>query len=403
LPGLLTILGLLTAGKAPLFHLESPEPLPIQGRLLSIEAEGQVTIQTTEGTSKTSKLFRLRQLGVPRPCRPRVPMLLLSNGDLIPGEITGGNQQILRVKPQLSTNTPETSWTIPLSLTTAFWLVPPPADLPLDPAEYPWRENQRRHDTVLLRNGDVVVGTVEAINDGPSLRILPQSESAPRHLEFAQIAAVAFDPSLSRTPRPRYPVTRLITVEGMRLCLKSVTADASEIRGETCFGAIVRRPLHTVAALELESPEVVRLGEIKPQSEATEGYLSVRWPRTVNRSVKGRPLCLPAETGIDCFDYGFGTHPRCRLTYRLEKKYRRFLASVGLDPVTGRGGTAIIRILLDGQEQSLPGLNPLTAQNSPVAIDINLSGVRELTLLVDFGPTGDVQADVNWGDPRLIR
>jgi hypothetical protein len=28
--------------------------------------------------------------------------------------------------------------------------------------------------------------------------------------------------------------------------------------------------------------------------------------------------------------------------------------------------------------------------------------VKELTLVIDFGPSGDVQADVNWADARLV-
>jgi hypothetical protein len=31
-----------------------------------------------------------------------------------------------------------------------------------------------------------------------------------------------------------------------------------------------------------------------------------------------------------------------------------------------------------------------------------VAGTKELTLMVDFGPAGDVQADVNWGMARLV-
>ena len=38
-----------------------------------------------------------------------------------------------------------------------------------------------------------------------------------------------------------------------------------------------------------------------------------------------------------------------------------------------------------------------------VAVRVDVSGANELTLEVDFGPTGGVQADVNWADARLIK
>ena len=403
LPQLLISLSVFAARNAPVFQLESREPLPIVGELRSLDQEGLATIHDAAGMIRTATLLRLRQSGVTRPGRPRVPMLLLSNGDLIPGEIVGGDRQALKVRPSDQTDPTVEPWAVPLSLISAFWLIPPPADIPLDPADYSWRENARRQDAVLLRNGDIVLGTVEAIGDGPSLRIVRRPDHLPRVVEFSQIAAVAFDPSLSRAPRVRDPLTRLVTVEGMRLSLKSITADASEIHGETCFGTILRYPLHSVATLEVDGRDAVRLGDLKPRAEISQGFLGISWPRTVNQTVKGRPLCLPAEKGIDYYDYGLGTHPRCRLTYALDKKYRRFVAAVGLDPVTGRAGTAVIRILVDGKEQPIAGMNPLTAGKSPVSVQVNLTGARELTLVVDFGPTGDVQADVNWGDPRLIR
>jgi hypothetical protein len=33
---------------------------------------------------------------------------------------------------------------------------------------------------------------------------------------------------------------------------------------------------------------------------------------------------------------------------------------------------------------------------------VDVTGAKELVLEVDFGPTGSVEAAVNWGDARLI-
>ena len=62
---------------------------------------------------------------------------------------------------------------------------------------------------------------------------------------------------------------------------------------------------------------------------------------------------------------------------------------------------AKIRILVDGKELPLPELKSL-ASGPALAGKVDVRGAKELTLVVDFGPTGDVQADVNWGDARLI-
>ena len=74
---------------------------------------------------------------------------------------------------------------------------------------------------------------------------------------------------------------------------------------------------------------------------------------------------------------------------------------VGLDPTTGRHGRADVRVLLDGKEVGRPELRSLAA-GLAVPLRLDVAGVKELTLVIDFGPTGDVQADVNWGDARVI-
>ena len=57
--------------------------------------------------------------------------------------------------------------------------------------------------------------------------------------------------------------------------------------------------------------------------------------------------------------------------------------------------------MVDGKEVSLPDLKSLAA-GSAVRVMVDVRDAKELTLVVDFGPTGDVQADVNWGEARFI-
>ena len=59
-------------------------------------------------------------------------------------------------------------------------------------------------------------------------------------------------------------------------------------------------------------------------------------------------------------------------------------------------------MLLDGKEVDLPALKVLAA-GTTVPIRVDVREVKALTLVVDFGPTGDVQADVNWADARLVK
>ena len=153
-----------------------------------------------------------------------------------------------------------------------------------------------------------------------------------------------------------------------------------------------------MVALDVLQGKATYLSDLKPRKATAEGYNGVAWPWAADRTVKGNPLRLGAQT----FDKGLGTHPRTTLVYDLGGKYRRFEALVGLDPVTGRRGAAEVRVLVDGKRGAWSRATGLTAGTDRDAVAVDVTKAKELTLVVDYGPGGDVQADVNWADARLI-
>jgi hypothetical protein len=96
-------------------------------------------------------------------------------------------------------------------------------------------------------------------------------------------------------------------------------------------------------------------------------------------------------------------HSRSRATYALDGKYRRFEAHVGLDDATGRDGSVRVKVYADGKALELGKDEDVTAKTGPLAVNVRIDGVKELTLEVDFGRRGDVQGHVDWADARLLR
>jgi hypothetical protein len=106
--------------------------------------------------------------------------------------------------------------------------------------------------------------------------------------------------------------------------------------------------------------------------------------------------------GGQSFDKGLGVHSRTALTYRLDGKYRRFEAVVGLDDASGRRGHVTVRILVDGVDRTPETVRELAHGGGAKAVRVDLRGAKALTLDVDFGRGADVQDHLNWGDARLI-
>jgi hypothetical protein len=378
------------------FVVRTTDPTPVIGRLDAIGAGWAVTLADPAGTVPAGRLVSIRRDGLPLPPRPRGPMIVLANGDRARGEVVGGDTRLVRFVPTQPGNAKPAVWSVPLTALAAVWVTTPPADTPANPASYAWANGPRRRDAVLLRNGDVLRGTVEGFAaDPPAVRIKVQGDPAATGVPLSRVAAVAFDPALARVRKPKGPYARLVTVDGSRLSLGAATADTTTLTGTTTFGTAVVVPLSELAALDVLQGKATYLSDLKPRAATTEGFNGVAWPWVADRSVKGKPLRLGEQT----FDKGLGTHPRTTLSYDLAGKYRRFEAVVGLDPVTGRRGAAVVRVLVDGRDTLTV---PLTAGAAPSTVVADVTGAKALMLVVDYGPGGDVQDDVNWGDARLI-
>jgi hypothetical protein len=381
---------------APRFVVHTTDPKPLRGRLAALGAGWAITLTDPEGTGSAGNLVSLQREGRPRPTWPREPMLVLANGDRVRGAVTGGDTRVVRFAPDSRENAKPEPWSVPLTALAAVWVTPPPADTPPSPTTYPWADGPRRRDAVLLRNGDILRGTVEGFAaDPPAVRVKVTGEPAATTISLSRVAAVAFDPSLARARKPKGPYARFVTTDGSRLSFATATADTNTLKGTTTFGTVVELPLADVIALDVLQGKATYLSDLKPMKATAEGFNGVAWPWTADRTVKGNQLRLGSQT----FDKGLGTHPRTTLVYDLGGKYRRFEAVVGLDPITGRRGAVEVQVLVDGRNALATAL---TAGADPKAVAVDVAKAKELTLVVDYGPGGDVQDDVNWGDARLI-
>jgi hypothetical protein len=402
LPILLPVLGLIAQQPAaPAFVVRPAEGSPLTGQLEKLTDGWAVTVKTDDGKTidlPAGELIELRRSDRRPPPWPAGPGLILTGGDRIAGTVTGGDGRTVRFTPEYARREKGADWPVPIASVAALWVTAPEPRTPTNPADYTWAAGPGRRDVLLLRNGDVIRGSLEAFTSGPAgVRIKVGSERTT--LPLTRIAAVSFDPALARDRRPKGTHARVVVADGSRIMLAEARADGQTLHGKTPYGVAVELPLSDLISLHIIQGKAVYLSDLKPQKASIEAYNGLAWPWTADRTVKGNPLRIGDQT----FDKGLGTHARTTLAYHLDGQYRRFETQVGLDPVTGRRGAVDLRVLVDGRELPIPGLAGLTIGGSPKTITVPVTGAKELTLVVDFGPAGDVQDDVNWGDARLIR
>nr|MCU0704690.1 NPCBM/NEW2 domain-containing protein [Fimbriiglobus sp.] len=205
--------------------------------------------------------------------------------------------------------------------------------------------------------------------------------------------------SLGRVKKPKGAFARITTSDGSRVTVSAVSSDGQTLEATPLVGGKLTLPVADVVAVDVLGGKAVYLSDLKPKAAKEEAFGAVAWPWASDKSVKGNPLRLKTDRGEEAFGKGLGLHPKTTLTYDLGGKYRRFEATVGLDATTGRRGAVDVTVLVDGKPTKLDGLT-FASGVKPLSLDVTKA--KELTLIVDYGPGGDVQDDVIFADARLV-
>lgn len=392
---------ILAEGEDPVFVAATASSPPVTGAVIRIDQNWGVTLMSNgmKTVTAANDLISLRRSGELLPPFPSGPHIIFANGDRLAGQLTKIERGEVKFKALLGgSGASEVSQelSIPLSALAVIWFRSPPRDS-AQAISRSWVSERRRRDVVLLNNGDTRIGAVAGMAS-PIAPFLLKEDNREIRIDSSHVVAIALNTDLARTLRPRGAYARLVLANGGRLGLLSATADTATLSGKTLFGADVKIPFEQIVSLDVRQGKAVYLSDLKPKKYEHTPFLGVRWPLAVDRSPDGREMRLAGHT----FDKGLGLHSDSRLTFHLGGAYRRFEATVGLDDRSGQGGAVRIGVLVDGQER-IADDKELTSAGGPRNLSIDVSGAKELTLVVEFGGGGDVCDHVDWADARVIK
>ncbi len=215
------------------------------------------------------------------------------------------------------------------------------------------------------------------------------------------------------------PVCQLTDTSGSQWSVRSFSL-ADEVQGPgmqgpgmrgiglqwtTPAGLTVTRPLATVAKIDFSGGKVVFLSDLKPESVSFTPYFGTNeempmlakffGPRN-DKSLESGPLRL----GKQEYRKGLALHSRTRVVYRLPDRFRRLKAIVGIDDAVRPHGH--VRLVISGDEKVLLETT-VTGADPPKPVDLDLTGVRRLAILVDFGEKLDVADHLDLCEARVIK
>ena len=251
-----------------------------------------------------------------------------------------------------------------------------------------------RSDRVLLHNGDEIAGLLLAL-DADAVKL--ETDAGPIRIESSRIAALIFNPALrQKTPKEGLRCWAGFD-DGSLLLATQLEMNQERLRISTVTGQTwSTTPEHLVWLMPLGG-RVTYLSDLEPAEYRHVPYLNLRWPYRRDRSVTaGRLRCAGR-----LYQKGLGVHSTSRLTYRVDKPYRRFQAELGVDDSTAGRGSVRFRVFVDRKEkhrgETIRGGQP------PVPVSVDVTGAERLDLIVDFADRADELDHADWLGARLVR
>lgn len=203
------------------------------------------------------------------------------------------------------------------------------------------------------------------------------------------------------------PLAKVQTADGSAWAAKSLTLTETGCTLETATGAKVDVPSAALARIDFSQGKVLYLSDLDwdaAQSERTP-YFGPPMPLDASidpyvpqrdRALEGGELALGRRT----YRKGLALHSRTRLVFRLPEGYRRLTALAGIDDRLSDQGSVKLDIM--GDDKTLLSAI-VSGGDAPLPLDLDVSGVRRLTIVVDFGNDQDVGDHLDLCELRIIK
>jgi len=182
-------------------------------------------------------------------------------------------------------------------------------------------------------------------------------------------------------------------------------SENQELQVKTCTGESLTFKLSELSRLDFASHNILFLSDITPETVEWTPFLSgnlirkrlskVYEPR-MDISVDVTPLML----GTESYSKGMSIHSRTVMSLRLPDTYSKLQMDIGIDPTMNGRGHVELTILGDNKQLFQ---DSVAGSDKPRTLDINIAGVRRITIKVDYGENLAIGDQLNLGNARVLK
>ena len=262
-------------------------------------------------------------------------------------------------------------------------------------------------DTVFVNQGSTlarVSGVLESLTS-EKLQLNFKGKSRPINIE--KVAAIVIADLGLKSPQgsmAKMTLTDSSTLQGVLVGFSD-----KEVSVELTGKQVVTINREYLVRIDIESDSIAYLSTLNPVEVRQQPQFTVDRQWQQNRSVEGNPIRLLVDAGaagskataeIQTFENGIGTSSYSRLVFENTNDFSRFLATVGIDAETEGRGDCEMRVEGDGitlWSQRIRG------SDSAVEVDVDISGIRQVALVVDPGEQFDLADHADWARARFLK
>ncbi len=180
------------------------------------------------------------------------------------------------------------------------------------------------------------------------------------------------------------------SIIGRLVIADSQTTQLDHITGRMTFKT------SDLLSIETLSENVKSLVDLDPLEVKHTAYMDYIKKSQINKNLFGGSLTL---SGIR-FDQGIAMHSKCSMSFMLNGAYKRLVTNIGLDTsITDQGNAEFVII---GNDRELKRI-PVTGKDKTKILHVDVSGVKKLIFLLDYGKNGSSGDHAVWGNPRLVK
>jgi hypothetical protein len=252
--------------------------------------------------------------------------------------------------------------------------------------------------------GQVTDNEVEFLHDGTKVQV--------NRDKVAGLAFYRAGAATDETPR-----CVLSGGNGLSIHSATVRLDGNDLQIVTSLGVNVRWPWAEISSADFSAGKLVYLSDLTPLSQSWRPLVALPASAThaaafgqprFDRAAVGGPLSLwypdgessPATGHAESFPKGIALRSHTEIVYRVPRGLNRFLAAGGIEPATRARGDVMLTI--QGDDRTLLE-QPVSGRDVPLPVELDVTGVKQLKIIVDYGKNLDTGDWLNLCNARFVK